>query len=197
VESAITESAEINLINGRATLDTANANYSYGSLQRILDRGLKEVDLNKVHSILLLGVAGGSVVQTLRSELGYSGLITGLEIDPVMLEIAEREFGIGQDEKTKFICADAVSFVKYHDVLYDLIIVDLFIDHRIPGSVYDLAFWDDLCSCVSTSATIMFNTINETVEDAVSVVLHMQNSGWKLLRLKNIEGTNDVYLFTR
>ena len=49
-------------------LDSKNTNYSYGSLQRILRLGLKNIGFDKIvpmDHILVLGVAGGSVIKTL------------------------------------------------------------------------------------------------------------------------------------
>jgi hypothetical protein len=53
---------EVTYINGKKVLDTKNANYSYGSLQKILEIGLTKVDLNKVDNLLLLGMGGGSMI---------------------------------------------------------------------------------------------------------------------------------------
>lgn len=48
------------LIDGKKVLSTQKGNYSYGSLQRILHKGLTEVGLDSsVKSILVLGLGGG------------------------------------------------------------------------------------------------------------------------------------------
>ena len=56
---------EITYYNGKKMLNSAHANYSYDSLQLILKYGLTKVDLKQVNAILLLGLGGGSVIQTL------------------------------------------------------------------------------------------------------------------------------------
>src|SRR6187402_225569 len=76
---------EVTWANGELVLDSENTNYSYGSLQRILRYGLRNIGYNtilKMDHILLLGVAGGSVIKTLVDEIEYKGKITGVEIDP-------------------------------------------------------------------------------------------------------------------
>lgn len=195
VESKYTGSAELNLINGKYTLDAANANYSYGSLQRILKAGLQGIEPSNNGSILLLGVAGGSVIETLRKDFGYEGHITGIEIDPAMLQIADAYFDIRSDERTELIEMDAVKYVANAEGSFDLIIVDLFFDDQIPENAYKLVFWENLIRISDERCTILFNTINSTAKDLVSIALHMQNKGWRMHRLKNLEGTNDVYLF--
>ena len=62
---------EVTYINGQKVLDTENANYSYGSLQKILEFGLTKVDLKLVENILLLGMGGGSIIKSLRENIEY------------------------------------------------------------------------------------------------------------------------------
>ena len=69
VESNYTKSAELNLINGRYTLDTANANYSYGSLQRILNVGLQNAELASAESIL--GRLSRAIATVITRESGF------------------------------------------------------------------------------------------------------------------------------
>ena len=88
-KSALSKSIEVTWTNGELVLDSENANYSYGSLQRILRLGLKNIGYEKIvpmNHILVLGVAGGSVIKTLVDEIKYKGKITGVEIDPDYLE---------------------------------------------------------------------------------------------------------------
>ena len=46
--------------------------------------------------ILVLGVAGGSVIKTLVDEIGYDGKITGIELDEKVIELAQSHFGLAQ-----------------------------------------------------------------------------------------------------
>lgn len=93
--STISKTIEVTLSGGELVLDSKNANYSYGSLQRILRIGLKRIGYSKIvkmDNILVLGVAGGSVIKTLAQEIEYKGKITGVEIDPYIIDIANRFF---------------------------------------------------------------------------------------------------------
>ena len=94
--SEISKSLEVTWNNGELVLDSKNTNYSYGSLQRILRKGLKYIGLERIkkfENILVLGVAGGSVIKTLVDEVKFSGKITGVEIDSKVVEIANNYFG--------------------------------------------------------------------------------------------------------
>ena len=98
IESKYSGKLEITWYNGKKHLNSANANYSYGSLQRILKFGLKKINLSRINSVLILGLGGGSVIETLRQDFNYPGQIEAVEIDPVIIDIAKTEFGIEQNE---------------------------------------------------------------------------------------------------
>jgi spermidine synthase len=157
---------EVTIIDGRKVLDSANANYSYGSLQRILKFALQQISLAEVNNVLLLGLGGGSVIETLRLEMGFPGHISAVEIDPVIIKIARDEFGVINSEKLQITCADALDFVRTVKERYDLIIVDLFIDTKIPDKFLLLDFWQNVQRRMSLQGTIIFNTIGENVGTA-------------------------------
>ncbi len=65
IESEYNGTLEITWHNGKKHLNTKNANYSYGSLQKILKIGLQKIDLTNCKNILILGLGAGSVIETL------------------------------------------------------------------------------------------------------------------------------------
>lgn len=148
---------EITWYNGKKHLNTKNANYSYGSLQRILKFGLEKIDLKNIKSILLLGLGGGSVIETLRNDFGYSKPITAVDIDPVIIEIAKNEFNLNTFDQLEIVCEDALHFMKTNRRHFDLIIIDLFIDIEIPKPFMKLSFWQDVVNASSTNGSILFN----------------------------------------
>jgi spermidine synthase len=102
---------ELTLIDGKKLLDTSQTNYSYGSLQRVLDFALRKIDLSDVKNVLLLGLGGGSVIKSLRHVFHYESGIVAVEIDPVIIQIATEEFGVIADDRTEIVCADAFEYV--------------------------------------------------------------------------------------
>ncbi|MBT8393734.1 MAG: spermine synthase, partial [Bacteroidia bacterium] len=98
VESKYSGTLEITWHNGKKHLNTKNANYSYGSLQKILKFGLQKIDLSNCKDILILGLGGGSVIDTLVKDFEYENHITAIEIDPVIIEIAKEEFNLSENK---------------------------------------------------------------------------------------------------
>lgn len=76
---------------------------------------------------LCLGVAAGTVIEVIHNQYPQTK-ITGVEIDPIIIEVAKEEFGLTEDKKTKIIIADAITWVERNkDKKFDLIIIDLYI----------------------------------------------------------------------
>jgi len=188
---------ELTLVNGRKVLDSKNANYSFGSLQRILEKGLSEIDLTNTNSILILGLGGGSVIKSLRNKFRYSGEIHTVEIDRTIIDIAKNEFDIHESEKLHIYNKDAFEYVKQYSSFYDLIIVDLFIDDKVPLKFYSQGFCGNLLTILSKKGTILFNVgLNESGEEKLKDLLGYFSINNKLTcnTLKNIEGTNTLLI---
>ncbi len=108
-KSALNKAIEVTWANGELVLDSKNTNYSYGSLQRILRLGLKAIGFQKIQAmehVLVLGVAGGSVIKTLVDEIKCKAKITGVEIDAEMIPIANHYFDLDKIEQLEIIIDD-------------------------------------------------------------------------------------------
>ena len=161
-KSARSKTIEVTWANGELVLDSENTNYSYGSLQRILRYGLRNIGYNsilKMDHILLLGVAGGSVVKTLVDEIKYKGKITGVEIDSEMIQIANEYFNLNQIKQLEIIIDDAFEFVLKTKHKYDLIIIDIFEDIKMPNFLFESFFSERICSLLKTQGFVLFNTM--------------------------------------
>lgn len=161
-KSALSKSIEVTWTNGELVLDSENANYSYGSLQRILRLGLKNIGYEKIvpmNHILVLGVAGGSVIKTLVDEIKYKGKITGVEIDPEIIKIANTYFKLDEVKNLEIVIADAFEFVLKTKTKYDLIIIDIFQDTAMPNFLFETFFTNRVCSLLKNHGFILFNTM--------------------------------------
>ena len=153
---------EVTWANGELVLDSENTNYSYGSLQRILRYGLRNIGYEailKMDHILLLGVAGGSVIKTLVDEISFKGKITGVEIDPDMIKIANEYFNLNEIKQLEVVIDDAFEFVLKTKDKYDLIIIDVFEDIKMPNFLFESFFSGHICSLLQNKGFILFNTM--------------------------------------
>lgn len=166
-KSSISQSLEVTWANGELVLDSKNTNYSYGSLQRILRKGLKKIGFEQITSmqhILVLGVAGGSVIKTLVDEIQYKGKITGVEIDAEIIAIAIEYFKLNEIPNLEIIIDDAFEFVLKTKEKYDLIIIDIFQDTKMPNFLFEKFFTERVGFLINNHGFLLFNTmiLNET-----------------------------------
>ena len=166
-KSSLSKSIEVTWANGELVLDSENTNYSYGSLQRILRYGLKNIGYDKIvpmNHILVLGVAGGSIIKTLVDEINYKGKITGVEIDPKIIKIANTYFKLDEVKNLEIIIGDAFEFVLKTKTKYDLIIIDIFQDTTMPNFLFEPFFTSRICFLLKSHGFVLFNTmiLNET-----------------------------------
>jgi spermidine synthase len=164
--SAVSKTLEVTWNNGELVLDSKNTNYSYGSLQRILRKGLKYIGydrIKKFEDVLILGVAGGSVIKTLVNEVKFKGKITGVEIDKDIVEIANNYFKLDEVKNLELIIDDAFEYVLKTKEKYDLIIIDIFQDTTMPNFLFEDFFINRINFLLKTEGFILFNTmvINE------------------------------------
>jgi len=160
--SATSQSLEVTWNNGELVLDSMNTNYSYGSLQRILRKGLKYIGFERIRnfeSVLVLGVAGGSVIKTLVDEIKFKGKITGVEIDPIIIEIANRFFHLETINNLEIVIDDAFEFVLKTKSHYDLIVIDIFQDTTMPNFLFEDFFINRINSLLNVNGFILFNTM--------------------------------------
>ncbi|MHA3787865.1 spermidine synthase [Flavobacterium hauense] len=166
--STISQKLEVTYNNGQLVLDSKNTNYSYGSLQRILRKGLDYIGFERIRgfeNVLVLGVAAGSVIKTLAEEIKFKGKITGVEIDPAAIEIANQYFNLDKIENLEIVIDDAFEFVLKTKEKYDLIIIDIFRDTEMPNFLFEDFFINRINFLLNVNGFILFNTMTLTKKD--------------------------------
>ncbi len=162
ISSERSGSLEVTLVNGKLVIDSENANYSYGSLQQVLKKGLSFIGKHKLEqldSILVLGVAGGSVIQTLRSDFKLNTKITGVEIDADVIHLANTYFQLNKTSNLELITADAFEYITTTKNKYDLIIIDIFNDTQMPNELFDKKLWDSIHKLLTKRGLCLLNSI--------------------------------------
>ena len=201
-QSAVSKNLEIAWNNGELVLDSKNTNYSYGSLQRVLRKGLREIGFEKIksmQSILILGVAGGSVIKTLVNEIEFIGKITGVEIDPDIIKLANEYFGIDKFENLEIIIADASVFVQQAKEQYDLIVIDIFEDAEMPGFLFEKSFHTHVAQLLRHQGFILFNTmtLNAKAEIDEQYLEVFDGAHFEIKKLSKIEQHNELIIIEK
>lgn len=198
--SNISQTLEVTLYNGKTLLNTKNTNYSYGSLQTVLKKGLLTIgksEISKMNSVLVLGVAGGSVIKTLTTDFKFTKNITGVELDAEIIEIANAYFDLDKVTNFKCIISDAEQFVATNKDFYDLIIIDIFKDTEMPEFLFQESFLANIKLKLRKNGYIIFNTmiLDVSKKDKIKNYFeHFEEQNYSKKVLKNVEQYNDLII---
>lgn len=151
---------EVRWENGRKVLNSVNGNQSFGSLHRVWQNALSEAfkDL-RPKTVLMLGYGGGSAAFILRNELRSTALITAIELDPCMIDLAASHFGSKSIEHFTMIHGDAIVQIHALKDRFDLILVDLFEDLDLARGVDTSGFAHGLRDRCEHGGMVCFNTV--------------------------------------
>jgi len=199
-QSNISQTLEVTLYNGKTLLNTKNANYSYGSLQTVLKKGLLTVsksEISKMNDILVLGVAGGSVIKTLINDFEFTKRIVGVELDAEIIEIANAYFDLDKVTNFKCIIDDAEQFVSTSKDSFDLIIIDIFKDTEMPEFLFQESFISNIKQRLNKKGYIIFNMmiLDATKRDKIERYLqYFEEENYSKKVLNNVERYNNLII---
>lgn len=198
--SKISGVLEVNYVDGKKVLDTSNSNYSYGTLQKILKKGLEEIKFGKdFKNVLVLGLGGGSIIETIRDDFKSNAFIELVDIDDAIITIAKDEFEIERFNNINIICDDAADYIKKTKKTFDLIIVDIFVIATVPEIFTQTEFLNSLITRLNPKGKIIFNTMPETMlkENYTRIPDTFFEQGLKVKVIREVEYTNDLIIAER
>lgn len=202
-KSSLSKTIEVTWANGELVMDSENTNYSYGSLQRILRKGLKHHGFEKIAKMdnaLVLGVAGGSVIKTLVDEINFDGQITGVDIDAEIIKIANEYFKLDEIKNLNIIIDDAFEFVLKTKEFYDLIIIDIFQDTTMPNFLFEKFFINRICHLLQSKGIVLFNTMCLTAGDNFrnqNFINDFNDENFRIESIPRIEVHNELIIIEK
>lgn len=167
-ESKISGEVEVKEQIGNYTLHVGGLIQSGGIIEGIWKKALKILQYSNgpiFQNVLVLGLGGGTVVQLIKAHYPKAK-ITGIEIDPEIIKIGKKFFGLEKTENLKIINADAIKWAAgFQDSKFDLILVDLYIGGNFPEKVASDKFLKKLKKLLSEEGRIIFNRLISPSED--------------------------------
>lgn len=124
-----------------------------------------------VHSILVLGVGGGTVIHKLHTRYPDAN-ITGVDIDEQIISIGRNQFGLSDIKKLNLVVSDAVIYVRTNRKKYDFIIVDLYIGRDIPDFESSAPFVSLLRANLQKHGSLVFNFLHDGESEKRSKILN-------------------------
>ena len=150
--------------------------------------------------ILILGVAGGSVVKTLVNEIKFEGRITGVEIDKNIIEIANQYFKLNEIPNFEIVIEDAFEFILKNQKCYDLIVIDIFQDTVMPNFLFEDYFTKKVIQSLDCKGFVLFNTmcLNETDNQRnKKYIAQLDSKTVKISQIPRVEHHNELILIQK
>ncbi len=159
-------------INGRLTVirDLAWGVYikgggltqSGGVVNKVWRTSLKEAKKikSKAKKCLILGLGGGGVAKIINKKW-QEPIITGVEIDPIMINLGEKHMGL-KESGVKVVNEDAMRFVEKQTKKkekYDLILVDMYIGDTIPEKFETVFFYKMTKKLLKNGGVVIINRL--------------------------------------
>jgi spermidine synthase len=140
-------------------LSTNKIQQSGGIVGEIWTKSLKN-RVDKYKSWLVLGVAGGTVLKIISRKYSPTRIM-GIDIDPVIVDVGRKFFGLDKIPNTQIIIADAEKYIQKTSEHFDYILVDLFGVDGPPQFIYKIPFLKRL-KVVGTK--VFINNLHDTPE---------------------------------
>jgi spermidine synthase len=111
-----------------------------------------------IKRVLILGLGAGSIPLYLQRALPEAA-IDSVELDPGVIEISRKYFGLRETQEFRLIESDARVFLNRHAEPYDLIFVDAFTGSYIPFHLMTKEFYQLVRSRLAPHGVAAFNFI--------------------------------------
>jgi spermidine synthase len=150
---------KVSLKNGRYALATNAVYYShednYTSFVKAFEQ-LKPTQEN-TNRVLVLGYGLGSIPHILHKRHHIKAHYTAVEIDPVVVGMAQRYGNLPEGSQVSWLNADAISFVTFSKEQYDMICIDVFIDEMVPAGFLKKEFLQETVKLLKPGGKLLFS----------------------------------------
>ncbi len=138
-------------------LQVDNLTQSGGVVYEIWKETIKEIrkQNSEIKNCLILGLGGGSAA-TLIQKFWPKAKITGVDIDPKIVDLGKKYLGL---KGVDIAIADAQDFVKKTKDKYDLILVDTYIGYDYPRKFESDAFLNHISTRLNKEGLAVFNRL--------------------------------------
>ncbi len=110
----------------------------------------------RVDRVLMIGLGGGTFTGLLRRHMPEVWLDV-VEIDPVVIRVAKRFFGVKTDARYRIHQVDGAAFVRTAKEEYDLVLIDAYSGDGIPTHLGRRAFFEDVRARMAPGGVMVAN----------------------------------------
>ena len=133
---------------------------SGGIVESIWKDVFKSLPKDNISKVLILGLGGGTIAK-LGHKKWSEAKITGVDIDPIMVDLGKKYLGL-KEGKTEIIISDAFEYCQKQDSKkkkFDLIFVDLYQGDKFPEKFETDNFIHLVRRLLAREGLVMFNRL--------------------------------------
>jgi spermidine synthase len=135
--------------------------------------------------VLVIGLGGGAV--TKRYWHDYPGvLVDSVEIDPVVVDVAKRYFGLPEDPRLRVFAQDGRRFVQTATEKYDIVVIDAYYADSLPFHLTTQEFFREVKSKMAPDGVVVYNVISALEGDSSKLFRSMYKTAgtvWSDIRV--------------
>lgn len=136
-------------------------------VRKVWDKALKQIARKKkdVKKVLILGLGGGSAAN-LINRYWPDTIITGVDIDPIMVDLGRKYLGLSQVKNLKVVIEDAEKWVGKEEGKrrFNLILVDIYKGGRPPSKFTTEGFIKKVRDLLGPGGIAVFNHLHSARE---------------------------------
>lgn len=148
---------------GHYSLSVDHLTQSGGLVKNIWGKALKIASKSsklKAKSCLILGLGAGTAAE-LINQLWPQAIITGVEIDPAIVNLGKKYFNLDKIQNLKIITGDAFTTIHaLRATRYELILIDLYHGKSFPHQATTLKFAQNLKRLLHPQGILIINRLN-------------------------------------
>lgn len=111
--------------------------------------------------VMVVGLGGGAFPLLLHRRLPKVR-VDVVELNPVVVDVAERFFGVHTDTRLRIHVEDGAAYMRRREPPYDLILLDAFSDEGTPDHLKEARFLEDVRSRLANDGVAVLNIALET-----------------------------------
>lgn len=147
--------------------------------------------------ILVVGLGPGNL-STRMVELVPDIISDVVEIDPIVVKVAEKFFNFDKTQHRNVVVGDAVEFIKNHEGEYNAIFLDAYDGEEIPKKMRTEKFYNDVANALNDSeiSFLLVNCFEDTLGELLLLCSGSFNYVHRLLSTNN-SGNNIIVAYNR